>query len=74
MMKDLTPCDSAGEHGLDEGFVVRFGEIRMDGTVIMRSYGEGDDFRQNMTTGIIWRPLVQEVWQTNHAEIIQSSN
>jgi len=66
----------AGEHGLAEGFVMRYGEIGEGGTVL-RSYGEGNNWRQNPALenipGIGWGPQVQKVWQQNHQEIINGA-
>lgn len=63
----------AGEHGLSEGFVIRYGEISDSGTVL-RSYGEGNNWRQNPALenipGIGWGNQVERVWQQNHQEII----
>jgi hypothetical protein len=63
-----------GEHGLDEGFVVRFGEINGNGTVDMRSYGEGNDVRQTPALRFIWGPQVERIWQQNHRAIINDAS
>ena len=67
----------AGEHGLNEGFVVRFGEINSDGTTTLRSYGEGNNWRQNEglrdLRGYGWGSQVEKVWQQNHQEIISGA-
>lgn len=64
----------AGEHGLNEGFVVRFGEIGPDGSVsALRSYGEGNAWQQNEALSGIWEPQVERVWQRNHTEIIHAA-
>lgn len=67
----------AGEHGLNEGFVVRFGEINGDGTTTLRSYGEGNNWRQHETLkglgGYGWGSQVENVWQQNHQEIINGT-
>jgi hypothetical protein len=59
----------AGEHGLNEGFVLRYGQIGQNGSVTMRSYGEGQDAAQNMLLRPIWGPEVEAVWQDNYREI-----
>lgn len=61
----------AGEHGLNEGFVMRFGQIGSDGTITLRSYGEGNDPAQDMALSFIWRPQVEDVWQDVHREVGQ---
>ena len=60
------------QHELHEGFVVRFGRIGQDGSVTMRSYGEGQDATQNMLLRPIWGPRGEAVWQNNYREIEQS--
>lgn len=62
----------AGEHKLTEGFVMRYGEINSNGTVTLRSYGEGNNWHQNMLLKPIWDPQVQRVWQHNQREIIET--
>lgn len=66
----------AGQHGLNEGFVMRYGEIGATGTTL-RSYGEGNNWRQNMSLRDVpfvgWGPKVQAVWQRNHQEIIDAA-
>lgn len=66
----------AGEHGLQEGFVMRYGEIGANGTTL-RSYGEGNNWRQNPALENVplvgWGPQVQQVWQQNHQEIINGA-
>lgn len=65
-----------GEHGLTEGFVMRYGEIGNGGTVL-RSYGEGNNWRQNPALENIprigWGGQVEKVWQQNHREIINDA-
>ncbi|HEL5339977.1 TPA: hypothetical protein UOJ00_002974 [Stenotrophomonas maltophilia] len=62
----------AGEHKLAEGFVMRYGEINPNGGVTLRSYGEGNSWRQNPVLSPVWNPQVQQVWQQNHQEIIST--
>jgi RHS repeat-associated protein len=59
----------AGEHGLHEDYVLRYGQIGSNGTVNIRSYGEGQDAAQNMLLQPIWGSEVEEVWQSNYREI-----
>jgi RHS repeat-associated protein len=62
-----------GDHGLNEGYVIRYGEIQSDGSIILRSYGEGNDFRQTPLLKPIWGPKVDAVWQANAKEIIANA-
>ncbi len=62
----------SGEHGLHEGYVMRYGQISGDGSIAMRSYGEGEDAAQNMLLQSIWGPRVEDVWQANYQEIEQN--
>jgi len=62
----------AGEHKLAEGFVMRFGEKNSDGTTTLRSYGEGNDWHQNPLLKSIWEPQVEQTWQKNQHDIIDS--
>jgi len=59
----------AGAHGLNEGYVIRYGEIGSNGSVTLRSYGEGNAMRQAPILKPIWGPKVERAWQNNHAEI-----
>jgi len=61
----------AGDHKLDEGFVMRYGEIGDKG-VTLRSYGEGNNWRQNMLLKPIWGRQVDQVWQQNQRQIIDA--
>jgi len=61
-----------GEHKLTEGFVIRFGMIGGDGKVTLRSYGEGNNWHQMPALNGIWGPQVEEIWQKNQKEIIDS--
>jgi RHS repeat-associated protein len=60
------------QHELHEGFVIRFGRIEGNGSITMRSYGEGQDAQQNMVLRPIWGAQVEAVWQDNYREIEQS--
>jgi RHS repeat-associated protein len=66
----------SGAHGLQEGFVMRYGEISDSGTVL-RGYAEGNNWRQNPALenlrGYGWGPQVQQVWTQNHNEIIRDA-
>jgi hypothetical protein len=63
----------AGEHKLNEGFVVRFGEIGADGSVTLRSYGEGNSWRQGGDMEGLAEPQAIRVWEQNQQEIINSA-
>jgi RHS repeat-associated protein len=59
----------AGEHGAHEGFVMRFGEIGPDGKITLRSYGEGNAWRQTQALQFIWGSRVKDAWQKNAGEV-----
>lgn len=64
----------SGAHGLTEGFVIRYGEISsLDGTITLRSYGEGDNWRQAPALEGIWGAQVQRIWDNNHRSIINGA-
>ncbi len=60
----------SGEHGLNEGFVMRFGEMGSNGSIDVVSYGEGNAWQQNPVLGLVWYPMVKEVWRQNQQEIV----
>ena len=60
----------AGDHSLHEGFVMRYGEIGRDGKITLKSYSEGNAWRQNPMLRPVWGPEVEKVWQQNQREII----
>jgi RHS repeat-associated protein len=62
----------AGEHKLAEGYVMRFGEKNSDGSTTLRSYGEGNNWHQNPLLQPIWAPQVDQTWQKNQHDIIDS--
>lgn len=51
-----------GEHALNEGFVMGYGERNADGTVTMHHYGEGDAALQNPALGRLWGPQARRTW------------
>ena len=61
----------SGQHGLEEGFVMRYGEISPNGSVTLRSYGEGNNWRQAPVLKPIWGSQVDKVWQGNQQDIIR---
>lgn len=62
----------AGQHGLNEGFVVRFGEVGANGSITLRSYGEGNNWQQSPALKGVWGSMVEKTWDTNQREIIKS--
>ena len=61
-----------GEHTVDEGFVIRYARRLRDG-IILVSYGEGRNWKQNMALEDIWMPQVYAVWTKNQREIIATA-
>ena len=62
-----------GRHEMDEGFVLRFAQVRSDGRVALVTYGEGNAFLQGNWNSSSWRGLVQRTWTNNAREIFTSS-
>lgn len=62
-----------GEHALDEGFVMRFAELRPNGSIELVTYGEGNAFAQSEAFGFMWKDAVQNVWKNNAQEIFSSA-
>lgn len=63
----------AGEHALAEGFVVRYAELRGDGSIALRSYGEGNGHLQNEGLRYFWGGAVDRAWTQNHREIFDQA-
>ena len=61
-----------GAHGLTEGFVIRYGAISPSGTITLRSYGEGNNWRQAPALKGLWDPQVQKIWGNNQQNIINN--
>ncbi|MBC3833399.1 hypothetical protein H8K33_17975 [Undibacterium amnicola] len=59
-----------GAHGLNEGFVMRFGEIGSNGAITLRSYCEGNAWQQMPALKEVWNPQVTKVWNDNQEKII----
>ena len=57
---------------MDEGFVIRYARRLSDG-VILISYGEGRNWKQNMMLEDFWLPQVYAVWTKNQREIISTA-
>lgn len=66
----------AGEHDLNEGFVMRWGEIGDDGAITIQTYGEGNSWRQMMVPiyDDIWRAQVEETWDNVDMNVIEQYN
>ncbi|MEP9387657.1 hypothetical protein [Mesorhizobium sp. KR9-304] len=57
---------------------MRFGEIQEDGSVTIRNYGEGNNWRQNATLkdlfGLGWGKRVEDVWRENEKKVMDYAN
>lgn len=62
-----------GQHGLEEGFVLRYGTVGANGEITVRSYGEGNNWRQNPILKPIWGSQVDKVLQGNQQDIIRKA-
>lgn len=62
-----------GEHALDEGFVLRFAELRPNGRVELVTYGEGNALKQAEMFDGIWEPIAKSEWRYNAAEIFRAA-
>lgn len=63
-----------GRHAMTEGFVMKFGTVGENGEVTsVRSYGEGNAWRQNMALKGVWDGPTQEIWTENHNEILDEA-
>jgi hypothetical protein len=61
-----------GQHGLTEGFVMRYGEIGFDGNITIRTYGEGNAWEQSPALNRFWKPQVNAYGKAWY-EILKSS-
>lgn len=50
---------------------MRYGEIGPKGNITLRSYGEGNAWRQNELLKPLWGGQVEDVWQGNQQQIIK---
>jgi hypothetical protein len=62
----------SGEHGLTEGFVMRYGEIGSDGNITLQTYGEGNAWEQAPILERFWEPRVDQTWKGVDREILDS--
>lgn len=63
----------AGEHTMAEGFVIRFGELGVDGKISLVTYGEGNAIKQSELTRGRWEPIVKDVWTQNAQQIFATA-
>jgi RHS repeat-associated protein len=67
---DITVNYTVSEkHGLQEGFVMRYGEIGANGNITIRTYGEGNAWEQNSLLAPAWKPQVEKVWKQVDSEL-----
>lgn len=63
-----------GQHILDEGFVMRYGEMMPDGSIRIVTYGEGDALPQvEALEGLMWGAAAEEIWNGNAQEIFDQA-
>jgi len=60
----------AGDHAMNEGFVMGFGEKNRDGTITLRNYGEGNAAEMAPSLSFIWGPKVANAWEKVQKEIL----
>ena len=53
-----------GEHVMDEGFVMRYGQIENGRVKRIVTYGEGNALLQDPTFQFIWQPIVNRTWNS----------
>jgi hypothetical protein len=61
-----------GEHAMDEGFVLGYGERNTDGTITLRHYEEGNAGLMSLgpLPRAFWLPGVTEAWGDVQREIV----
>lgn len=62
----------SGLHTLEEGYVMKFGQIDGNGNITLRTYGEGDNWKQTDALKLLWEKPLTEAWRGNHREINES--
>ena len=62
-----------GEHAMEEGFVLRFAELRSDGRVELITYGEGNALLQSSMLESVWDGMVERAWSENAQEIFRTA-
>ena len=61
----------SGEHGLEEGMVIRYGLIDDDGNVTgIRTYGEGNGWRQNAVLRGSWCTYGSNLWEAVDTDVL----
>lgn len=63
-----------GEHALDEGFVLRFAELRPNGRVELVTYGEGNALLQSQLLRGRWGPLAERAWTDNAHQVFAGAS
>ena len=58
---------------MNEGFVMRFAELRPNGSIALVTYGEGNALKQSEAFGRIWEPRVENVWTQNAQQIFATA-
>lgn len=65
---DIVVNYTTKNHVLDEGYVIRFGQPGPDGTMLLRSYGEGNARLQDLSPSVMgW--VAESVWEHNQKGI-----
>ncbi len=63
----------AGQHVLNEGYVVRVAHLRDDGRIVLTTYGEGNSSLQSDRIDFLWRGKADQLWGNNAQNIFQSA-
>lgn len=58
---------------MDEGFVLRFAEMKANKSIELVTYGEGNAILMMTALEVIWRPDVERVWLENAREIFAAA-
>jgi len=51
---------------------MKFGQIDGNGNITLRTYGEGDNWKQTDALKLLWEKPLTEAWRGNHREINES--
>ncbi|MBY0303584.1 MAG: RHS repeat-associated core domain-containing protein [Sphingomonas sp.] len=62
-----------GQHGLNEGFVMRYGEIGSNGAITVQTYGEGNAWQQAPILRGIWGPQVDSTWKGVDQKVLKNA-
>jgi hypothetical protein len=63
----------SGKHGLNEGFVMRYGEIGSNGSITVQTYGEGNAWQQAPILEGIWGPQVDKTWKGVDQQVLRNA-